>query len=671
MKRRTGWRLTPVVILCLAAVANFTQAAQTEQSEQTKPGQTARIEEPDKNIKGEVGFLYEWITIHGDGGRFREDNWMTDESTGGLNWLDIKSIRPDENGYEWSLQARALVDYDYDFSFLLEKKDSHYLKLDASGMRRYYDGSNEFWNAARSRMAEASNDDEFVDRYNYNIELGLTPCDLPHFVFGWHRLVKDGKEVLLHGSEGRDPGNNEVMGVPDILNIRWITDTVYGEFSHTFAGKYNVRVRQEWEQLHGNQHGALGRELDINGNVTSDRHIRDNVGYTNWRTMVMLDAFLDEQTYFTANYMYNRLTNNRTRTNWRPNLNLKELRVDNKKRTNVGAVGFRRANVLQVPHLDLGVGARIECSETNAESLWRYGGNLETTKSSLGELRIAEAVRLVYKGIKRTTVSFDADLEQRKLDWDATDTRSPSGFSRRTDFRYLDQIYTLKGVHRFNRVAKTSVKFQMKDLERSDSNSFRANGNLDDYPGWLGDFRRKGPDLTVKTDFRLNTNTSATVLYRFIQESIDFSLGGKTQNLEIHRGAGTLSSSPFQNLFIVGTFMLENYTLDTPAEGTSDVPGHSPYDFKGNSYSILVDGTYAFNKKTSCTLGFRHTEAMGTVDDAGDYVYDKVALTLKHEVRPNQTISLGYQFFNFNNHGGGSFDDYQGHGAAVAYTYAF
>jgi len=127
-------------------------------------------------------------------------------------------------------------------------------------------------------------------------------------------------------------------------------------------------------------------------------------------------------------------------------------------------------------------------------------------------------------------------------------------------------------------------------------------------------------------------------------------------------------------LFLVGTFMLENYRLDTPvnaATGATYAPGSRPYDFRGNSYSLLLDGTYAFNDKTSCTLDFRHTEALGTVDFAGDYIYDKVGLTLKHQLAANQTIGLGYQFFNFNNHEGGSFDDYRGHGVFVTYGYTF
>jgi len=416
----------------------------------------------------------------------------------------------------------------------------------------------------------------------------------------------------------------------------------------------------------------LDAAFDINGNLTSDERFDEDLGYTNWRTMFMFDSFLDDQTYVTANYMYNYLNNDTTRTNWTPSLYIDETSVGNSRRTNVGGFGYRKANALQVPNLDFSAGIRVEDSKTSAESLWLYSSNPYTTKSRLDEVRVAESLRLVYKGIEKTTLSFDADLEQRDLGWDSQDTRTPSNFDRKTDTDFTDQVYTLKAVHRFNRAVKSTIKFRIKDLERSYTTLFDADPA--DYPSYMGSYRRRGNDLTVKTDFLLNSKTSTALMYQFVQESIDFALGGKTSNLEIHRGAGSVSFNPTSNLFLVGTFMLENYDLDTPvntAPGTSIAPGPRPWDFRGNSYSLLLDGTYAFNEKTSLTLGFRHTEGLGTVDYAGDYAFDKVGLTLKHKIRENQTIGIGYQFLNFNNRDGGDFDDYRAHGAMVTYSFTF
>jgi hypothetical protein len=240
----------------------------------------------------------------------------------------------------------------------------------------------------------------------------------------------------------------------------------------------------------------------------------------------------------------------------------------------------------------------------------------------------------------------------------------------------LDQIYTLKAVHRFNSSIKSTVAYKHKNLERSQTNLFTVNPTPEDYPGWLGNYRLAGNEVLLKTDFRINNKTNTTLLYEYIQEGFDFELGGETGDHQTHRGAGSLSLNPAQNLFLVGTFMLENFRVFTPVPGVptqnvSTPPSSQPWDFRGNSYSMLLDGTYAFNEKTSCTLGFRHTEAMGAVDSAGDYVFDKTGIILNHQFAKDQTIGLGYEFYNFNNHDGGSFDDYKAHGAFVTYSYTF
>ncbi len=656
MKHRTDWKIVIVLVICLVTIVGLAQAQETDES--------------DKPYTGEVRFRYDWLGVNKDRGRFREDNWMTDGHTGGLDWLHLESTGPDKNGYEWLLEGRAMYDYDYDLSFLMKKEDSHYLKLDFSGLRRYFDGSNEYWDPSLTQygslnksLAEKTDFDLFVDRRNYNIEFGLTPPEGAHWVFGWHRLVKDGKEVLLRGGRARDAAR--INAIPVISNQRMITDTIYGEVSRTFADKYNFRVRQEFEQHRGNQN--IHSEEYLNGSLDKTKRFFYDPGYTNWRTMFMFDSFLDEETYVTANYMYNYLNSDSTYSEYNNGAFQNGASgTGNSKRTNVGALGYRKANAMNVPGLAFSAGIRVEDSKTSSQSTYIGGDRLW---SRLDEVRVAEAIRLVYKGIERTTLSFDADLEQRDLDWSARYPGASNDFDRDTDIDFQDQVYTLKAVRRHNRNVKSTVKFRIKDLERTYTALYDPDP---DYPGLLGSYRRKGNDLTVKTDFRHNSRTSSTLMYQFVQESIDFSFGGKTSNMEIHRGMGSLSFSPKDNLFLVGTFMLENYDLDTPAiKNSGGTYGPLPSDFRGSSYTLMLDGTYAFNSKTSATLGLQHTEALGSGDYAGNYVYDKVGLSFKHQFAKNKTMGLGYQFYNFNNHDGGDFDDYKAHGVFATYSYTF
>ncbi|MCK5644787.1 MAG: hypothetical protein KAJ19_28565, partial [Gammaproteobacteria bacterium] len=427
------------------------------------------------------------------------------------------------------------------------------------------------------------------------------------------------------------------------------------------------RIRQEFEQYHDDQSTIFTEGDDPS---TIHQKFEDDPGYTNWRTMLMFDSFLDEETYVTANYMYNYLNSNSTRNasaNSDPRQSLAQAFTNNSagssRRTNVGTFGYHKANIY--PDLHLSAGVRVEDMRTQSQSSGLLGGTPRELTSRRDEVRIAEMVRLIYVGVERTTLSFDADLEQRDMGWEENN----DGSRWKADVDFTDQVYEVKAVHRSNGGAKYTCRFRVKNIERSYTDLF--DDDMIAYPGYIDGYRKTGNDLMLKTDWRLDNTTSASLMYQLLQESIDTSVGGKTQNLEIHRGSGSLSVNPTTNLFMVGTFMLENYRLDTPATGGPGfiADGSRPFDYRGNSFSLLLDGNYAFNEKTSCVFGFRHTEALGTVDYAGDYAYDSVGLTVKHKIADNRAIGAGYRFINYNNHDGGNFDDYDAHGALYLHIY--
>ncbi|MCF7972826.1 MAG: hypothetical protein K9N55_03315, partial [Phycisphaerae bacterium] len=469
---------------------------------------------------------------------------------------------------------------------------------------------------------------------------------------------------------------------PVIANVKGTTDTLYTEVTHTLADKYNVRARQEFEQYHDDRTADTSSH-DINGAVNHSDWLDDDLGYTNWRTLLMFDSFLDDEHYVTANYMYNYLHSSSSRNT----IGTHEHTTDSggsSRKTNAGAFGYRVDNLASIGKLSLIVGARVEESRTQSQmsgssNFYNFlsglyeGPKPRIVESRLNEVPISETVRVTYQGLERMTLSFDADLEQRALHLSERDRHggvfSDPDLSRTADIDQTDQTYTFKAVRRLNRSLKSTLKVSLKDLERS------ATDRLDDspfYPGYLDNLRRTGQEISFATDYFLPNHATLSVLYQFIHEAIDTSLGGTTQNLEIHRGAGSLSFSPMKKLFLVGMFMLDNYTLDTPATGVaaSHAQGSTPFDFRGTSYSLLLDGTYYFNDRTSSTFGFQHSEALGTVDFAGNYAYDSINMMLKYKQSQHQTIGLGYRFLNFNSHTG-DFDDYIGHGLTVNYSCTF
>lgn len=636
-----------------------------------------------RDVQGTAKFRTEYFHVEGDKGRFREDQWRPDGASGGLERLELKSRDPNEGGgYTWHLRGRALYEHDYGISLFMQKKNSHYWLFDLSRWRNYFDGSNEAWHASVPGLAEKSDADFFVDRDTYNVEFGLTPEDGSTLLVGWHRLVKDGQEVLLWGADGINTNGQTYSSIPIVANLRGVTDTLYAEAARTWAEKYNVRVRQEFEQHRDNQ--RLDKSsYDINGAVDHTDFVTDDLGYTNWRSLVMFDSFLNEENYVTANYMYSYLQNDSTR-DIDGYHEVTTTSAGNSRQTHVGAVAYQGDHIANIDHLSLVTGIRIEESQTKARMVGssKYynflthqytGPKPRIVSSRLDEVPIAETVQLTYRGLEKTTLSAAADLEQRALRWSERDQHggvfSDPDLSRKTDIYISDQIYTFKAVRRQNRALKTTVKLRFKDLDRSytdlqDDSAF--------YPGYIDDYRLRSTDLSLGLDCHLGGSATAALRYQVMQEHIDTELAGRTQERGIHQGAGSLSFSPRQNMFLVGTVMVERYRMDSPARGVAAnyAQGPNPFDFEGDSYSLLLDGTYQINEKTACTFGLQHTEALGTVDFAGDYAFDSLELRVKHKCSPQQTMALGYQFMHFDNHEG-RFDDYTAHGLAISYEFVF
>ncbi len=169
----------------------------------------------DDRLTGEMQFRYGYDRITGDQGRFRQDQWRSDQSRAGLESLLLQNRPSDPNDYHWIVQGRALYPDNYDLSFLINKH-KHYLRFDTDGLRRYRDGSIEPWNSPIPALREKPDSDLFTDRRNHTLELGWIPNDSQQLVVGWHRWGRDGKTVRLQGAQGIDTLGATVSSIPVI-----------------------------------------------------------------------------------------------------------------------------------------------------------------------------------------------------------------------------------------------------------------------------------------------------------------------------------------------------------------------------------------------------------------------------------------------------------------------
>ena len=401
----------------------------------------------------------------------------------------------------------------------------------------------------------------------------------------------------------------------------------------------------------------------------------DRPRFKDFRSMVMYDSFLDDDTYVASSYMYSQLESNYDRDALLlvPGLFI-GTDVQNIRRSNTWTGGMMRQKVL-AENVDVSFGLRVEDSGTDSDSVGLEGGLLpRSAESELDERRFTETLRLTYRGLPRSVVTFDAKLDQRVLDWeehwDVHFTPPGTRTDRRTDITFSDQLYTLKATHRLNGRLKLTGQYQLQDRLRNYDE--RVDSTPGAYPGFIGDRDHDANGASLALDCRFTDSCSGTIKYQFSDEEIETALADRdTQDFRVHRVSASLTSSPFSNLVLVGVFMGEDYDIRTPgyvAAGANDyAPGSAPYDYRGDSFSFLLNATFALNSRCLIDLSGQRTRANGEENNS----FTKIQTGVKLKLTEHQTLRLGYDFYKFHDRSGDGLDNYQVHGVTVGYGWTF
>ncbi len=621
---------------------------------------------------GYLDLCYGYFKVCGDNGRFREDQWMNDKGRGGIDWFHYECLPEDECDYHVLLEGKAIFDDWYDAHFYAQRSDGrYYLNSGLTSWRHYFDGTTKFANSK-----EISDSDIYLDRRTYFAEVGYNPICCPEIILGWHRLENDGKSTPLR-SVTKDNFNLGPYNRPGLLIEDGKTDTFYGEIAKTFCSKYNVRLRTEYEQYDDNQHGRFN----------TNKLFKEDDDFRIWRQYVLFDTFLNQCTYLSFNYLFHDVKNTTERDVFEESGEIEYLGrdVENEKYSHIAMGRLNRQKLLGFCHLTFDGRLRAEYSyasfdsdEIN-ESSRRAG--FWTVDGSTNQWRFEESAQFTYKGFYRTTLTADTLFEQRYdkkklfVDHDGEDE-----IDRKADIDYFKQQYTMTAVHRFNNCLKTTFRARYKRWVRDYDE--RENNTPGDYPGYLGDYIRNGGEITSKTEYRFNPCLSTFLYYQWREETRKTDLAGRTERSTAHRIANTTSWNPCDRIFLTATGIYENRRSDTPTDPCptfesrsetldSEWKQHSqPYDFRGDNFTIELDGTYGFNPDTIFRLGYRHTKALGTQDFASKYSYNQVDFCLDRNICGFGDFTFCYRFIHFNDRRK-KHDDYVANGATVCWKHVF
>lgn len=637
-----------------------------------------------------------FMAVDGDEGRFREDNYRTDDYSGGLKELLMsgkigKAIL--------DINAHALYDGDYGLKVDLSNEDAYYFKLNNRLTRRYYDGSNEPWNPAPYRLGTELADREdghiYADRLNTDVEYGVKLDNLPDVTLGYTRWSRRGQETLLRGEDAQFSGLATLRSIPMLSHVDGVSDKVFVQLSEQIADKHNVALKQELEIYHDDQ--VIDSARYNNGTLNQQRTYLDEPQFQESLTHFNYNSFLTEKTYISSNYLFQDLKNGTTRSEIRPisggvaatgNTLNQFINPDtsNERKANILNLGLVNLDSL-IKDLRIGFNTRFEKADTDNEGEGLRSGTLRKAESDQSEYQYAQSFSMTYSGIARTSLTYTLEAEQRKLNWselaDIASYELVSNFGagvttidRETDISHNDIINTFLLSTRLNNKSRVTAKYKHADKRRKYEN---VKDNLPAfYPGYLGSSEQTIDQVVLGYNTSITNQWGGGVQYIFEDNELGYARQGGQNGLQSTRNAISGSATGvLTDKFTVTLMMMGDLQdIETPGQGISTNPtfyqGEKGFDYKVQRYIALVGGNYRLSDKTSTAFGFQHTEVEGTIRNS----LDKLWLSANHNYTDDTSLETRLEVFNFNEKTYGSggyndFDDYHGVGAEVVYSKKF
>ena len=619
-----------------------------------------------------------FYAVDEDQGRFREDRFISNEVTGGIETL---TYRDDT----LNVTVRAILDDLYRAQVLYEQPEHFRLNLDFSRHRRYYDGSNEPWDSTRfllpANLAERDDRNLYLDRVNLHLAGTLLMPGYPQATVGWKHAKRFGNDVLLRGGLARNdalaPAPTRRRSIPTVNDVDGVSDTLYVEVPFTIDDTYHVKLRQEYERYQANY---LSITPTYNGGVFSEDWTQDDdLEWHEWRTLLGFDGFVTDGDFVSANYLYRHLENDSDRDVTRPGpapsggrtFEFVATDVHTDRSSHVATLGLALLNL--APHLTLHADLRAEHRDKDASHTGLqtpFFGALGPVQNvtSEEEDRLGESLRLVWRGLSRTTVTLDAEWEQRRL---AVKEAEGGVFSRDADITYANQEYGVTVLHRPRRDLKLTGQYSF--AEKLQDYDVNFDSDPAGYPDILGDLDQETHDASLKVDWLFHPAWTATAQYQYVTDTFRADIQPTDgQELDIHRVSGAVFGSPKPDLSVSGILTYESYELATPMNvpvGVNDFgPGTRLYDYVYAAYILSVGANYVLNADWTANGTYQHTEINGSDVNNG---LDEVQVGLAYTIAEDKIVYARYEYFNFTDDLGSGFDDYDGHGFSVALAYRF
>jgi hypothetical protein len=646
---------------------------------------------------GSVTPAVDFVTVTGDERRFREDWWMPDRWSGGIEQFALEHDIDEHTVLR--AEGRAVFDAeDYRLRLEIVRYSVGFFRAGYTEHRTFYDDWGGFYGpftppALRlDRELHLDNGDVFVD-------VGLTLPDLPRLTLGYERQFRDGTKSLLQwgGVQQNDVQRNIF---PSFKHVDEKVDIFKFELDH-HVGIVNLGDQFRFERSRTDNNTFDKNVTNLTTGADQNIKIHEQSSYDLFSNAFRMDSRVNEKLYWSTGYLFRRLDGDAG------------LDVDTVRFAIVSPASgpvrdwfthsvaldqnshLLTANTLLGPFKQLSVygGARAEktrdTGNTDAELLQVLetftNAPLALIRSTTDKQSLEETLGARFTGLPYTTLYAEGKWREEQystFQFETDDT--VTNVFRDTDADVFRQQYTI-GLNS-SPVRRISLSgYYRRSMQQ---NNYEHNRDISPgYPGFITDQEFTTDQVVAKLTVRPHTKFTLALQYkltstaiRTANKNIVFSgstlvPAGSLQSGDYDANTYTLSTTltPISRLYLTGAITFQ----DTRTIGFANhVPSVTVY--RGNVYSVFGTAGYALDAKTDVTLDYTFSRSDNFKDNSAsglplglDNQRHALVAGLTRRVRENIVIRVRYGFYEYDQSSNGGIANYVAHLASAACTVGF
>jgi hypothetical protein len=640
-----NWPARITLLVAISAAVVLSSLGHAEQTDSTGPS-------------GSLTPIVNFVTVKGDERKFREDWWMKDRWSGGMDGFTLEQ----DLGEHATMRAegRGLFDADdYRVRLELVRYGMGFIRSGYTQYRSYDDdwgGSYRPFDPSAFRLDR----DLHLDQGDVFVDLGLRLPDLPELTLGYERQTRQGAKSLLEWG-GVQQGGAERKIFPSFKQIDERVDIFKADV---------VRIHQR-------------SRYDLLSNV------------------FQMDSHVNKKAYWSAAYMYNRMNGN-------AELNLDSTpfatvspSLDSVKNWFTHSVDLDQDSHVVTANsmLDLSKefavygGAQAErtrgTGNTDADLLELFGSFTNSTqtliRSDQDKKSLEETLGIRFTGIPHTTLYADGKWKEEQYTLSEVETDdSFTNIFRNTETDVFRQQYTVG----FNTAPFRRVTWSARYRRIAEANTYENAADISPgYPGFITeqDFTtdqvvtrltvRPHAKLTLGFQYKLARTDIRTANKAIVFSGSTLVPASSIQSGEYDANTYTFNATltPLPQLYLTGAFTLQ----DTRTIGfANNVP--SVLAYRGNVYTAFGAVGYALDPKTDVTVDYTFSRSQNFQNNSAQGLplgldNERQALTvgLSRRISQNVQARLRYGYFKYEDRSNGGVNNYLARLASASCTFRF